>query len=74
MAKIPPVPKAPGQRRFNIAVQRRPSTLYKENYNLLPNTESPAREHLFMPTPAGVPAVPKQVKPPTAPQHWSGKY
>jgi hypothetical protein len=72
MAKIPPLPKPPGQKRFNIAVERRPATLYKENYNLLPTTEDPAREHLFMPTPAGIPAVSKQIKS-RNPPHWSGK-
>jgi hypothetical protein len=76
--KLPSLPKPPGQKRFNQAVQRRPSQLYKENYNLLPTTENPVREKLFMPTPAGVPAepqshVPKVPKAPTGNvrAHWS---
>jgi hypothetical protein len=73
MAKIPALPKPPGQRKFNLAVQRHPATLYRENYNLLPTTETPAREGLYFPTPKGIPAQPKQVKPPTLPAHWSGK-
>lgn len=72
MPKLPALPKPPGQRRFNLAIQRRPAMLYKENYSLLPTTEDPSREHLYMPTPTGVPAEAKQVKPPSMSKHWSG--
>ncbi len=69
--KIPALPKPLGQRSWNIAVDRRPDRLYKQNYSIL--AETPKREHLFMATPAGEPAVAKMPKIPTAnnPAHWS---
>lgn len=73
--KLPALPKPAGQKRFQQAVQRHPDVLYHDNFKLLPEAQNPAREHLFMPKPAGVPAEAKAPKPPTGNvrQHWSGK-
>lgn len=71
--KIPALPKPLGQRQWNLAVERRPDKLYKSNYSIL--AETPKREHLFMGTPAGEPAVAKMPKISSAnsSNHWSGK-
>lgn len=69
---IPAVTVTPGTRTITNALKHRPDKVFSKNYSLF--AESPQRERLFMPTPAGVPAVPKPptFKPTTGKlSHWS---